>query len=269
MKNKKRISAVALAGFLVLGIFMLNSAAADTREVLRYSSSAQVREALGMEGLNAFMEETGIELDLFVGSSSSAVHRLMNGFSDIASTAERLHEGHQRYGYYEIPFCRAPLVVITNLKTPVDAVSSIQLRSIFAGTLTNWKELGGPDETIIVVVPEKSTSAYKNFTQLALKSADIKFDFMAYRSTDVARLVDHIPWSISFISQGAHLAGKEIKPLRIDAFGPQDSEYPFHQTFSFVVMGTPTATAQKLIDFVFSAKGRAVIENNGLAPLSR
>jgi phosphate transport system substrate-binding protein len=242
---------------------------AIAKETLRYSSSAQVREAFGMEGLNAFMAESDVELDLFVGSSSAAVRRLMNGFADLASSAERLHLGHQEYGYVEIPFCKAPLIVISNVKTPVRNISSEQLRGIFDGTITNWKEVGGPDEAIIVVVPEMNTAAYRNFEQLALKRFDVKYDFMAYRSTDVVLLIHRIPWSISFISQGADTMDEAIRVLQIDGKSPGDAGYPYHQIFSFVTKGQPGGAAKKLIDFAFSEKGRAIMTKNGLEPLPR
>lgn len=242
---------------------------AVAKEMLRYSSSAQVREALGMEGLNVFMEENDVQLDLFVGSSSAAIRRLMNGVADIASSAERLHLGHQEYGYVEIPFCRAPLVVISNAKIPVRNLSSDQLRAIFDGTIINWKEVGGPDQKIVVVVPEMNTGAYKNFSQLALKRFDVRYDYMAYRSTDVVQLIQYLPWSISFISQGADTMNEAIRKIQIDGKSPGDKDYPYHQIFSFVTKGDPGGAAKKLVDFAFSEKGRSIMQKNGLQPLPR
>jgi phosphate transport system substrate-binding protein len=193
----------------------------------------------------------------------------MNGFSDIASTAERLHLRHQEYGYVETLFCKAPLVVITNAQTPVRDVSAAQLREIFNGSITSWKELGGPDKQIIVIVPEKNTGAYKNFGQLALRRFDVKYDFMAYRSTDVVKLVHRIPWSISFISQGAHTVDEAVKTITIDGHVPGEKDYPYHQTFSFVTQGVPSGAAKKLIDFAFSEKGIAIMKKNGMEPIER
>jgi phosphate transport system substrate-binding protein len=265
--KKNTVIRLLIASALLIAAGGLLHQPALAKETLRYSSSAQVREAFGMEGLNAFMQENDVELDLFVGSSSAAVHRLMNGFADIASSAERLHLGHQEYGYVEIPFCKAPLVVISNVKTPVRNISSDQLRAIFNGNITNWKEVGGPDQTIVVVVPEMNTAAYKNFGQLALKRFDVKYDFMAYRSTDVVQLIHRIPWSISFISQGADTVDVAIRILQIDGKSPGDPNYPYHQIFSFVTKGHPVGAAKKLVDFAFSEKGQSIMLKNGLEPL--
>jgi len=265
-KSILRPTVVVASLFFCLAIF---DSAANTNKTLRYSSSAQVREAFGNEGLNAFAEATGIEIDLFVGSSASALHRLMNGFSDIASTVERLHGRHLQYGYMEIPFCKAPLIVITNVKTPVKNISVTQLREVFSGTITSWRALGGPDTSIIVVSPGKHTGAFKNFRELALKRSDIKYDYMAYRSTDVVKLVKRIPWSISFISQGAHTVNEAIKIIRVDGLSPEDTNYPYFQTFSFVIKGKPCCEAEKFIDFAFSEEGKKIIKKNGMTPIPR
>ena len=268
MKKNFALCLLIISALLIAAGGLLDQPAA-AKETLRYSSSAQVREAFGMEGLNAFMQDNDVELDLFVGSSSAAVRRLMNGFADIASSAERLHLGHQEYGYVEIPFCKAHLVVITNVKTPVRSISSEQLRGIFNGTITNWKELGGPDQAIIVVVPEMTTAAFKNFGQLALKRFDVKYDFMAYRSTDVVLLIHRIPWSVSFISQGADTVDTAIRLIQIDGKSPDDEDYPYHEVFSFVTKGQPSGAAKKLVDFAFSEKGQSIMQKNGLEPLPR
>jgi len=268
MKKNSVLGVLIISAFLIAAGGLLHQPAI-AKEMLRYSSSAQVREAFGMEGLKTFMEENDVELDLFIGSSATAVRRLMNGVADIASSAERLHLGHQEYGYVEIPFCKAPLVVISNVQTPVRNISSDQLREIFSGGITNWKELGGPDQEIIVVVPEMNTAAYRNFGQLALKRFDVKYDFMAYRSTGVVLLIHRIPWSISFISQGADTVDGAVRLLQIDGKSPGDVDYPFHQIFSFITKGSPEGAAKKLVDFAFSEKGRAIILKNGLQPLAR
>jgi len=268
MRKNSGLRLIVISFLLIAGGWLLPLPAAAS-DILRYASSAQVREAFGMEGLNAFKEESGLELDLWIGSSSSAVHRLMNGFADIASTVERLQFSAQDYGYIEIPFSQAPLIVITNAKTPVRDITSEQLRAIFSGSIANWKELGGPDQQIVVVIPERNTGAYKNFRQLALKRFDVRYDFMAYRSTDVVALVHRIPWSVSFITQGANTVDEAIRIIRIDGKAPGDPDYPYHQIFSFVTKGQPDGAAKKLVDFVFSEKMRAIMKKNGMQPLDR
>jgi len=250
---------------MVTGIVLESRA----EELLRYSSSAQIREVFQEESLKEFIKETGIEIDLFVGSSDEAVKRLMKGASDIASTVTELGPRHKIYGYSQVAFCEAPLVVITNAKTPVRNITKDQLRGIFCGEITNWKELGGPSQPIVVVVPGKNTGAYQNFQKLALKRFEVKYDYMTYRSTTVINAVHRLPWSISFINQSATIKKGAVKTMTIDGLGPDDKGYPYFETFYFVTKTHPTPTAQKLIDFAFSKEGQDIRKKNGLIPLSR
>jgi len=185
-------------------------------ETLRYSSSAQVREAFGMEGLNAFMQESGVELEMFIGSSSTAVRRLMNGVADIASSAERLHHGHQEFGYVEIPFCKAPLIVISNVKTPVRNISSDQLRDIFNGTLTNWKEVGGNDARIILYGRQNNSGTYAYFREAVLGEHDYRLGTRdMHGSKDVVDLVEKTPCAVGY--SGLAYATPEVKMVPVKA----------------------------------------------------
>jgi phosphate transport system substrate-binding protein len=238
-------------------------------DALKYSSSAQIREVFQEESLKRFTKETGVDIDLFIGSSDEAVRRLMKDISDIASTVIELGPRHHIYGFKQIPFCKAPLVVITNAKTPIRNISKEELRKVFSGEITNWKSLGGPDKDIIVVIPGRNTGAYQNFKKLALKRFEVKYDFMAYRSTMVIKAVHRLPWSISFISQSKTIKAGAVKTLKVDGFDPCGKDYPYYQTFYFVTKNKPNEAAKKLIDFAFSKKGIEIIKENCLIPVSR
>ena len=260
MKTKHK-TLVLLITLLSLTILTSNLWA---KETLRYSSSAQVYSAFGEEVLKAFTKDSGVEVDLYICSSNAAVGRMMNGFADIASSVKRISHTDIDYGYYEIIFARAPMVVITNASSTVNDMTGNDLRGIFSGSINNWKDVGGPDEKISIVIPSDNTGAFKNFSLLALKRFDVKYDFMTFRSTSVVELVKYVPWSISFISRGAHTQDKAIKTISIDGVKPDDSNYPFYQNFSFITKGEPKGASKKLIDFFLSEKVINYFENSGI-----
>ena len=266
LKPMHRLATRTFIAFFVLIGLLWSGASAET---LKYSSSAQVSEALGDDTLKHFSQKTGITVDLFVDSSFTAVSRLMNGVADIASTAGRLDRKHQDYGYIEIPFCKAPMVIITNVQTKVAGISSNQLQAIFSGELTNWKSLGGPDKRIVLIVPGLDTGAFKNFHQMALKNVDVKYDFTTYRSTGVIELVRRIPWSLSFISMGAPTSQAAIKTLKIDGLSFKDEQYPYIQVFSFVTKSQLQGAALKFVSYVFSPEAQEIIRKNEMIPLAR
>ncbi len=235
-------------------------------ERLRFGTSAQLYDILQDRVLEQFEDQTGIEIDLQVTSSAAAMQRLFHGMCDIAGTAERVRHTMIDYGYTEIPFCRAPLVVIAHPQVSVKDVSPDQLQDIFGGRISNWKALGGKDEKIVVIVPGKDTAALKNFSQLALNRFDIQYDIMTYRSTMVVQVVSHIPGSISFITKGSDARDAGVNILKVAGHDYKDPAYPFFQNFSLVVKGQPDHTVGAFVDFLTSEKMKKTLIKNGIAP---
>ena len=96
---KKSSFAVVLITVVFVLWGMASDSDADDRGTLRYSRTAQIYEAFGKEALDAFTKESGIKVESYISSSSSTVYRLMNDFSDIASTTRELYRRHRDYGY--------------------------------------------------------------------------------------------------------------------------------------------------------------------------
>lgn len=240
---------------------------ARAQEKLKFSCSAQVYQAFEKSILNEFTRDTGIEVDVYVSSSGSALYRLMTDFSDIAATTRELYRRHRDYGYVQIPICKDPLAVIAKKGCGIDSLSEEQLRGIFSGDITNWKQVGGADLPIVLVVPDEDTGANKNFRRQIMKNKEFKYDFMAYNSTDAIELVKQLPCgSLSFTSQGAAIQEEDIRIIKIDGHHPGDKDYPYFQIFYFITKGEPKGAAKKLIDFSLSEKSKSIMRERGMLP---
>ena len=133
---KDRLSClVTLTTLLAATLVFHNVGRICAKEAFKYSCSAQVYQAFENERLDTYTEKTGIAVQLTVDSSYMSFLRLMNGLSDIASTAERLSRVHKEIGFVETPFCKDPLAVITNSQCTVRNLTDEQLRDIFSGAI--------------------------------------------------------------------------------------------------------------------------------------
>ena len=239
-------------------------------QILNYSSSAQIHAAFkDGDGLDAFEKTTGIKVNTYVTSSQATIYRLMAGLCDLASTTTReLSYEQQDKGCIQIRFCKDPLAVIVNSQNEINDIFDNQLNDIFTGKITNWKQVGGPDQPIIVIIPEKDSSIYQGFNYAVMKGKTIKHDVIMNKSTMVIAAVEKFPAGISFVSHGASINEKGIHVLKINGLEPNNKCYPYFQAFSFVVKGKPEGPAKQFIDFAFSDKGEKIIKSRGMMPLS-
>jgi phosphate transport system substrate-binding protein len=265
---KKSMAATCLMSVLFLVLSLTGPMSASAGQTLRYSASAQVFEAFENARLITFTQDTGIDVDLYVGSSQSCVYRLLQDMTDVASSVRPLSQREKDFGLKATPFAKDPLAVITHQSTPVDALTTEQLQSLFSGNVTNWKELGGPDLAVTLVVPGEQTGAHKNFRRQVMHHNDVQYDIMTYPSTRVLEAIESLPpGAVSFISRGAQITHPDVKVIQIDGTKPGDTDYPFYQMFNLVTKGQPAGTVKTFVDFITSEKGKALILQRGMLPV--
>ena len=264
-----RMVAVLFGAAAILACVMAAVAPARA-ENIALSCSAQAYEAFQSDGIKAFTDKTGINVDVDIYTSAIAVSRLANGQSDLAATAQSLPARLKHEGYMETPFCRDALQIIANAKVTVPSLTGDQVRGIFSGSITNWMEVGGPKERVFVIVPSSETAAFRNFSRMFMMGQDLEYDIMTSKSTTVVEATRRFPWSVSFATKGAafgNLAGTKV--IRVNGLSPADANYPFSQIFSFVTKGEPTGAVKKFIDFFLTGDGAQIISSRGMTPYKK
>ena len=269
MKPKRMINLfILVTATMILGVMPGSEAIAA--DGFKYNCSNQVYSAFSKDQIKAFTETTGVKVDVRTASSGSCMYALGMGYCDIASMARAIYHKREGYGFVQIPFCRDPLVVIANKECGLENLTEEQLQDIFSGDVTNWKEVGGADLPIRVIVPGEKTAANKNFRRQVMKHKDIESDFVAHNSVTVIEAVKYFPCgTVSFISQGAALNEEAITTIKINGLSPQDKDYPYYQIFYYVTKGEPAGSVKQFVDFTFSEKGIALIKAHGMLPIAR
>jgi phosphate transport system substrate-binding protein len=253
--------------FAVFFIFTGFLSSLHAQDKLKFSCSAQIAEALGKDVIEILKEKRGIVFDLKIVSSDTALNRLENGFSEIAAVTLPISYEMVEKGYVAIPFCKDPIVVIVNKSVSIDSLKSDEVRNIFSGGISNWKQVGGDDLEITKVIPCQDTGAYKNFERLFMGLKPLKFDFMTYCSVTTIKGVEAMNGAVSFISHGAAVKSDKIKILDIDKKSPMNEKYGYFQTFTFVTKGRPSEAAKELIDVALSSSGQDIMREKGMIPI--
>ena len=98
-----------------------------------------------------FEAKTGINVLVSGLGSSAGIEAAINGTADIASSSRSLTAEESSSDLVSTVIAHDGIAVIVNDANPVQAITLDELRDIYAGKITNWSELGGPDLTIQLV----------------------------------------------------------------------------------------------------------------------
>jgi phosphate transport system substrate-binding protein len=164
------------------------------------------------------------------------------------------------------------IVIIVHPSNPVKGLTKDELKQIFIGEITNWKELGGPDLKIVVISRDTNSGTYETFQQLVTKSDRItdKAEYVGSNGA-VRQRVMTTDGAIGYVG----LAFTEgVKPLEINEVAPSQETvnskaYPICRPLFMYTNGEPKA-GTPLADFLGLYKaedGKKIISEQGYVPL--
>jgi phosphate binding protein len=117
------------------------------------------------------------------GGSGTGISSLINGTTDICSSSrpikpnevQQLREKY-RYNGMEVRVARDGIAIYLHGQNPVKTLTVAQVRRIFTGDATNWKEFGGSDAKIVLYSRENNSGTYEFFKEHVLSKQDCAAD---------------------------------------------------------------------------------------------
>ncbi|TLM97755.1 MAG: phosphate ABC transporter substrate-binding protein, partial [Actinobacteria bacterium] len=171
------------------------------------------------------------------------------------------------------------IAVIVNPGNPVTGLTSQQLRDIFSGKVTNWKQVGGEDRAIDLVNRDEASGTREAFKKIVMK--DTPFDPAAAvlpGTGQVRDVVARAKGAIGYISLGfvePRFTNVRVKALEVDGVAPSEKTvaskaYPIGRTLHFFTKGEPVGLTKEYIDFVLSpAVQDGVVVDAGFIPIAK
>lgn len=232
----------------------------------------------------AFMAANpGTQLQVTGGGSGVGIAALINGTTDVAaasrpikaSEVDKLKARFATTGN-AYPIARDGLAVYLNERNPVRELSLAQLRDIYTGRITNWKEVGGNDAQIILYSRENSSGTYTYFKDNVLMGKDYSPRAQTLQGT--AAVVNAVANDLNGIGYGgaAYAKGIRFAAVRKDAKSPaytpsmetvRGGQYPISRYLYLYTRTKPNADLKKFIDWALGAQGQELVTKVGYYPV--
>jgi phosphate transport system substrate-binding protein len=288
--------------FLILGVALTVSSCSSgkSRQGGEGSSDApqeaRARETLTIKGSDtmvilaqnwaqAFMDANpGKVLQVSGGGSGTGVAALINGTADLANASRPIKDKERKQlmkrrgaEAQEFRVALDSLAVYVPAANEIEALSIPQLKKIFRGQTTNWKEVGGEDMPIVLYSRENNSGTYAYFKEHVLDNEDFSVAAQTLPGTAaVINAVSKDPGGIGYggiaYSQGVRtvkVAAADGEPVEPTMKNATSGTYPLSRFLNIYSVGEPSGIAREYLDFVLSAKGQAVVEGVGYYPLPK
>jgi len=228
-------------------------------------------------------KNANVSVQVSGGGSGTGISALINGTTDIANASrpmkpEEREQVKTKFGadVVEIPVARDGIAIYAHESNTVDSLTVEQLRSIYLGQITDWKDVGGAPGKIILYGRENSSGTYEFFKEHVLEKKDFPADVQTLSGTGaIVSAVTKDPKGIGYGGAGYAKGIKEIKvvsPTTKMAIAPTEENvlsgaYPLARNLFFYLRTQPTGAIKEYIDWVLSPEGQAIVKESGYFPL--
>lgn len=208
-------------------------------------------------------------IDIQGGGSSAGITAAQTQSAAIGMSSRSLKV--DELDLWQVEIAMDGLVLIVNPKNPIEGLSLNQICDIYAGTITQWSQLGGSSSNIHLIAREEGSGTRAAFTELVMGEVEITPKAIVQDSNgSVMQLVAGDSNAIGFISLG--LVDDQVKALDLDgveATGENimNGTYTLARPFLFVTKDEPTGLTKRFIDFILSWEGQKILSDEGLIPM--
>lgn len=219
----------------------------------------------------SFMETyPGVTVTVEYTGSGAGLESLASGSVDIGNSSRHLKDEEVAGGAVENVVAIDGIAVIVDPDNSVSDIPADKLAAIYKGEITNWSELGGDDEAIVVIGRESGSGTRDAFEELLEVKDACKYAQELDSTGGVKAKVAATPGAIGYVS--LDVVDESIKAVSIDSVEPTEAniiagDYLLSRPFVMATNGEISAQNDLVkgwFDYISSDAGKDVIKSVGL-----
>lgn len=214
------------------------------------------------------------------GGSGVGIKNVAGGTADVAMASREVKPDEiATYGdsfrEYLVAYDAIAIVVSQRIyDAGITDLSREEVRAIYSGDITNWKDLGGPDAGIYVAAREVGSGTRDTFNEMVLGSEKAETPGVTTyhgSNAEVKTAVTGSDKAIGYVGMN-YVQGGAQRAVAYEGVMPiaetiKDGSYPLSRALNLYTFGDPSPAAETFIDFVLSEEGQRIVEGAGFVSI--
>ena len=269
----KRLIATALSTLAVLGL-----AATAMAGDIAVKGSTTVQPIM-QKAAEAFMAQNkGVSISISASGSGDGAKALIDGSTPLAMLSREMKESELKQAKEkgvnakQIVIAYDCITPVVNSANPVKNLTMEQLKDIYTGKITDWKDVGGTPGPIAVVSRDSSSGTFEYWNEHVLKKERVYARAQMQASNGaVAQVVSKQKGAIGYVGL-AYAKAPGLKDLSVNGvMGSVETTlngtYPISRGLYLYTNGEPTGDVAKLVNFILSDAGQKIVASVDYVPL--
>ena len=169
------------------------------------------------------------------------------------------------------------IAIITHRSNPIPSLLLEQVKAIYNGNITNWKEVGGRDTPIVVIGRDSASGTREFFHEKVMYKEDfIQKQLEKNSNGAIKQSVEQTPLAIGYVGLGYIDETIHAVPILIDGKtvvpsieSVKDNSYPIARPLNLLTNGEPSGLIADFIAFIDSPEGQKIVIDEGFVPITR
>ena len=239
---------------------------------------------LAQKAAEEFMKKDSSEsLTVTGGGSGVGFTALIDGTTDIAMASREIKLDEKTkleiksVKVKEVLIAKDALAVIVNPSNKISQLTKEQLKDIFTGKITNWKQVGGDNLKIVVYARETSSGTYEFFKEHVMDKINYDKSVLNLPATGaIVQSVSQTKGAIGYI--GLAYLNSDVKDVAVSydegktyvnasTENAINGTYPITRPLFFYYDESLDKKVKSFVDYILSSEGQALVKEVGYVPL--
>lgn len=271
MKTKKHNGFVILAfTTLLLLAGCMEGQQTRQKESLSIAGSTTVQPIAAKAAEEYMAENPTVSVSVTGGGSGTGIKMVSEGSTDIGTSSRELTEEEIKNGGLVVyPIAADGIAIIVNPSNTISDLTREQTKDIFSGKIKNYKEIGGPDREIVVIIRESGAGTRSSFEEMIMdkgKTPNAQNAEQQSSNGAVKASVAANPNAIGYV--GAGYVDDTVKAVKVEGIAPtkdaiKSAKYPISRKLYMITKGEASGKTKDFIDYILSEKGQRIVEKEG------